>query len=103
MVSRFWWGHGEGKRGISWVSWKQLCRPKCDGGLGFRNFELFNDALLGKQAWRLVVEPDYLWARVMKAQYYHMGEFMSAEVGHRPSYTWRSIMGARGVLERGLR
>ncbi|XP_074278373.1 uncharacterized protein LOC141601964 [Silene latifolia] len=39
----------------------------------------------------------------MKARYYHIGDFMSAEIGHRPSYTWRSVVGARGVLERGLR
>ncbi|XP_074290774.1 uncharacterized protein LOC141617477 [Silene latifolia] len=103
MVSRFWWGHGEGKRGISWVSWKQLCRPKCEGGMGFRDFELFNDALLGKQAWRLISDPGCLWARVMKARYYHTGDFMSAGMGYRPSYTWRSMMGARSVLERGLR
>ncbi|XP_074314331.1 uncharacterized protein LOC141649543 [Silene latifolia] len=71
MVSRFWWGHGEGKR--------------------------------GKQAWRLVADPECLWARVMKAKYYHTRDFMNAEVGQRPSYTWRSIIGAREVLERGLR
>ncbi|CAK9169056.1 unnamed protein product [Ilex paraguariensis] len=28
---------------------------------------------------------------------------MEAEIGHRPSYTWRSILGARKVVEAGSR
>ncbi|XP_074313545.1 uncharacterized protein LOC141648724 [Silene latifolia] len=50
MVSRFWWGHEEGKRGLSWVSWRSMRRPKAMVGLGFRDFQDFNLAVLGKQA-----------------------------------------------------
>ncbi|XP_074289590.1 putative mitochondrial protein AtMg00310 [Silene latifolia] len=103
MVSRFWWGHGEGQRGISWVAWRKICTPKGVGGLGFRDFHLFNLALLAKQAWRLVTCTDGLWARIMKAKYYPQGEFMGAGIGHNPSYAWRGIVEARGVLEKGMR
>ncbi|XP_074303516.1 uncharacterized protein LOC141637980 [Silene latifolia] len=37
------------------------------------------------------------------ARYFRTGDFMTADVGYRLSYTWRSILGARTVLERGLR
>ncbi|XP_074318329.1 uncharacterized protein LOC141655135 [Silene latifolia] len=103
MMSRFWWGHEEGKRGISWVSWKKLCQPKGMGGMGFRDFKLFNLALLSKQAWRLMTETESLWARVMKARYYPNGEFLSSNIGNHPSYTWRGIWEAKGVLGLGLR
>ncbi|XP_074318065.1 uncharacterized protein LOC141654850 [Silene latifolia] len=103
MMSRFWWGHEEGKRGISWVAWKKLCQPKGMGGMGFRDFKLFNLALLSKQAWRLTTETDSLWARVMKARYYPNAEFLSASLGHHPSYTWRGIHEARATLLLGLR
>ncbi|XP_074309562.1 uncharacterized protein LOC141644043 [Silene latifolia] len=103
IVSKFWWGHEENKRGIHWVAWKKLVRPKGKGGLGFRDFRLFNIALLGKQAWRLVTTPDSLWTRIMKAKYFPASDFMSASLGHNPSYTWRSIFEARTVLERGMR
>ncbi|XP_074301590.1 uncharacterized protein LOC141632991 [Silene latifolia] len=58
VVSHFWWSHDEGKKGISWVAWRKLCQPKCVGGMGFHDFKLFNLALLGKQARRLVMDPE---------------------------------------------
>ncbi|XP_074301611.1 uncharacterized protein LOC141633012 [Silene latifolia] len=71
------------------------------GGMGFRYFKLFNLALLGKQAWRLVTEPESLWAQMMRAKYYVNGDFMTASLGHNPSYTWRGIMEARKALDVG--
>ncbi|XP_074291949.1 uncharacterized protein LOC141618767 [Silene latifolia] len=103
LVSRFWWGHEEGKRGISWVSWKNLTQRKGCGGMGFRDFTLFNLSLLGKQAWRLVMEPGSLWAQILRAKYFPTGDFMTAGLGGNPSYTWRGILEARKVLDRGLR
>ncbi|XP_074290521.1 uncharacterized protein LOC141617235 [Silene latifolia] len=71
--------------------------------MGFRDFRLFNLALLGKQAWRLITNPTSLWTRIMKARYFPEGEFMNATLGYNPSYTWRNILEARPVLEKGLR
>jgi hypothetical protein len=45
-------------------------QPKSHGGLGFWNFRVFNQALLAKQACRLITKPDSLCARVLKAKYY---------------------------------
>ncbi|KAM1161465.1 hypothetical protein ACFX14_000605 [Malus domestica] len=36
--------------------------------MGFRSFKNFNDALLAKQCWRLIMEPNLLWALVLKAR-----------------------------------
>ncbi|XP_074287942.1 uncharacterized protein LOC141613105 [Silene latifolia] len=103
LVSRFWWGHGDGKRGLSWVAWHKLCQPKCKGGMGFRDFRLFNLSLLGKQVWRLMTNPECLWARIMKAKYYPNEELMSASIGGNPSYTWRGIIEARDAVFSGFR
>ncbi|XP_074303811.1 uncharacterized protein LOC141638297 [Silene latifolia] len=103
IVSKFWWGHEENKRGICWVSWSKLARPKGIGGLGFRDFRMFNLALLGKQGWRLITNSTSLWSRLMQAKYFPDSDFMSASLGNNPSYTWRSIFEARSVLEASLR
>ena len=67
MVADFWWGKSDGVRKTHWVSREVLGLPKKLGGLGFRKFQDFNVALLAKQCWRLISEPNSLWARVMKA------------------------------------
>ncbi|XP_074287839.1 putative mitochondrial protein AtMg00310 [Silene latifolia] len=103
MVSKFWWGSDNGKRKMSWVAWRTLCRSKAKGGLGFRDFEDFNRALLAKQAWRLLCEDGSLMGRVLKGKYFPNCSFMDAEIGINPSYTWRSIFGAKDVMGLGVR
>ncbi|XP_074288071.1 putative mitochondrial protein AtMg00310 [Silene latifolia] len=103
LVSQFWWGHEERKRGIYWVPWRKLTQPKAMGGMGFRDFALFNLALLGKQAWRLVTNPESLWAHILRTKYYPNGDFMTTGLGCNPSYAWQGIFKARSVLVGGLR
>lgn len=70
--------------------------------MGFRDFGLFNQAMLGKQGWRLIMRPSSLCARVLKGKYYHSSDFLSATKKRRSSATWRSILHGREVLRKGL-
>lgn len=59
--------------------------------------------MLKKQGWKLITDPTSLIAQVMKATYYPRSDFMQAELGAHPSFTWRSIWGARKILESRIR
>ncbi|KAL5574974.1 hypothetical protein UlMin_016673 [Ulmus minor] len=99
MFSRFWWGSNDGQHKVHWAKWEFLCQTKEDGGLGFRNLECFNKALLAKQGWRLLRNLDSLVGKVFKACYFPNSSFLNAKVGSRPSYTWKSILRGRKVIE----
>jgi len=50
-----------------------MCLPKEVGGLGVRRLHEFNISLLGKWWWRMLVDRDGLWYRVLKARYREEG------------------------------
>lgn len=104
MLNSFWWvNKGGGEEGIRWKKWDKLCTRKEDGGLGFRNFRLFNLTMLGKIGWCLVTHRDALVCRVLKDKYLPPRDFLNAVVGHSPSFTWRSICSSEELLQSGLR
>ena len=102
LLRKFWWGSKKGERRTAWVSWDVMSQPKYMGGMGFRDIELFNLALLARQAWRLLQEPLSLSARILKAVYYPACSVLDAELGKNPSQVWRSIVEGRDTLKLGL-
>lgn len=69
MIRNYWWGSEKGKRKTHWKLWDDIIKPKSRGRIGFRDFRLFNQALLARQAWRLLTIPGSLCARVLRAKY----------------------------------
>jgi hypothetical protein len=102
MMQKFWWGQQENFSRIHWMSWSRMGIPKNRGGMGFRDLGSFNTTLLAKQGWRLLKSPISLAARILKAKYFPNGSFLKAKLGSKPSFAWRSIYGARDLLEAGL-
>jgi len=71
--------------------------------MGFKDLSAFNLAMLGKQGWKFITEPDSLVARIFKARYFPSGSYLTTTVGHNHSYVWRNIMHARFIVRGGAR
>ena len=102
-MRNFWWGQRDKERKMAWIAWEKMCTLKNKGGMGFKDLKAFNLALLAKQGWRISQDSDSLAHRVLKAKYFPDSNSLEAELGKNPSYTWRSLVAARGVLHWGLR
>ncbi|KAB2630796.1 hypothetical protein D8674_008315 [Pyrus ussuriensis x Pyrus communis] len=74
LVAGFWWGCKERAQKIHWVS---------------------------KECWRLITEPDSLWARVIKARYFPHCSIWDAKKGGRASWAWSSLICGRDVIKEG--
>lgn len=102
-MNAFLWGSGGNSKGVMWMSWSRVCKPKSCGGLGLRKLRDFNLSMLAKQGCRLLKKSSSLASAVMKAKYYPNSSFLDAKVGSNPSYAWRSILAAIDVVKAGAR
>lgn len=98
----FWWGIEHDRKKMHWKTWRALCQPKSMGGMGFRHMESFHKALLAKQIWRLISNPESLTAQVLKARYFKHQDIMEASLGSNPYYIWMSLMWSRELLNKGI-
>lgn len=88
---------------MHWKAWEQLSDPKSEGGIGFKDIEAFNIALVGKQLWRMLTRKDTLMAKVFKGRYFSKSDPLNAPLGSRPSFAWKSIHAAQEMLKQGTR
>jgi hypothetical protein len=110
MIVKYWWTNQDKEKCM--LSWEKLVKPKAEGGLGFRdlhsfnmamlakqgwrilhnpNLHSFNMAMLAKQGWRIQHNPNTLCAQILEAKYFPNTSLLQAKMRDGCSYTWRSI------------
>ncbi|MCH84971.1 RNA-directed DNA polymerase (Reverse transcriptase), partial [Trifolium medium] len=83
MINAFWWGGGNDNKGIRWLAWDKLACSKEEGGLGFRDFQMFNMAMVAKQGWNFIIKPTSLVARIFKGRW-RIGDGSNIKVMNEP-------------------
>ncbi|XP_074300856.1 uncharacterized protein LOC141632188 [Silene latifolia] len=94
MLAHFWWAGCYSGRRTHWCSRRFLSLPKSSGGLGLRNIECLNQALLANQAWRIISGQETLFCKVFKAKLFgREGWSPGVEPSRRNNVSWgvRSI------------
>ena len=101
LIRKFFWGQRADNRKIHWVKWSDLCKPKSQGGMGFKDLAMLNDALLAKQTWRLLHDTQSLFYKVFKAKFFPNTFVTETRAPSNASYAWKSILKGRDVIKRG--
>jgi hypothetical protein len=102
LIRDFWWGDDKEKRKVHWMAWDNLTKPKGNGGMGFRDMALFNQALLARTAWKLIQSPNSLCARVLKARYFPHGNILDKVFSSDPSPVWKGVQHGLELLKEGM-
>lgn len=98
----YWWGGTGDKRKIHWAKWDKLTGSKMSGGLDFRDLNAVNEALLAKQVWRLLQEPNLLMFKVLKERYFPNRDFLQTQVKRSDSWLSKSWLGAKQLVDAGM-
>jgi hypothetical protein len=102
LIRKFWWGEEGGQRKVRWIAWEKLLLPKGQGGLSFRDMKLFNQALLARQAWRLIQFPDSLCVRLLKAKYFPNRDIIDTVFTMDSSPIWRAVEHGLELVKQGI-
>lgn len=52
LIRKFLWKQKGEQQKIRWKKWEVLCKPKSEGGMGFKDLVKFDEAMLVRQVWR---------------------------------------------------
>ncbi|XP_026428902.1 uncharacterized protein LOC113324830 [Papaver somniferum] len=89
----YWWDHSrEDGRGLCLKKWVAFCFSKEMRGIGFKNFECFNRALIAKTVWRMIHNRDQLWEKVMEEKYFKgISPICISKVKANSSWLWKGF------------
>ncbi|GJY18130.1 RNA-directed DNA polymerase, eukaryota, reverse transcriptase zinc-binding domain protein [Tanacetum coccineum] len=91
LLKEFLW-KTEGKKGIRHsVAWKE-------GGLGLRSTHVWNEALMAKHLWNVVVNKESIWVKWVKSHYLIDNSVWAVDLSHHASWVWKQILALRDKI-----
>ena len=74
------------------VSWVDVCKPKSQGGLGLKSVHEWNNALMAKHLWNILINKDTVWVKWVKIHKIKGKNLWDLEVNFGQSWAWKQLM-----------
>nr|GEY57086.1 RNA-directed DNA polymerase, eukaryota, reverse transcriptase zinc-binding domain protein [Tanacetum cinerariifolium]GEZ68052.1 RNA-directed DNA polymerase, eukaryota, reverse transcriptase zinc-binding domain protein [Tanacetum cinerariifolium] len=94
----FLWCNGELSRGKSGVAWKEVCKPKDQGGLGLKPLDMWNNTLLIKHLWNIVANKESLWVKWINTVKLKGRRIWDTQCYGNDSWCWKIILSLRNMV-----
>nr|KYP53471.1 Putative ribonuclease H protein At1g65750 family [Cajanus cajan] len=99
LQRQFLWGSNQGTKKMAWIKWEKVTDSKEKGGLGIKEINLFNKALLAKWRWCLFHNPESLWVKFICSKYGGFQNLCAQNALQNDSVWWKDLIKACGGLE----
>ncbi|XP_010524744.1 PREDICTED: uncharacterized protein LOC104802714 [Tarenaya hassleriana] len=103
LCSRFLWNHKPDTNASHRISWKNICRPKREGGLGILKMEDINTTFRLRLIWLLFSQTDSLWVDWIQENAIRKHGFWDTPVTTNVSYTFRKLLKLRDLARKFIR
>ncbi|KAJ9536674.1 hypothetical protein OSB04_un000147 [Centaurea solstitialis] len=98
LFRSFLWHQDVMGRGNCRVAWDMVCKPKVNGGLGFKRLGWWNKALLAQHLWDLATKRESLWVRWVLCDAFKGANMWIARKSTRWSWVLTKIMEIRPLF-----
>ncbi|XP_062102963.1 uncharacterized protein LOC133813953 [Humulus lupulus] len=88
----FLWKGDYSSHAPGYVSWAKVCLPKNEGGLGFRQIQLWNIAAIGKYIWVVASKKDNLWVKWVHNVYIGEMDWWEYSAPNSSSWYWKQVV-----------
>lgn len=94
ICRNFLWSGKWDVKGIPVVSWRDVCLPRNEGGLGIKQIKMWNYVAMGKLLWKLQANTQDIWVKWIKYQL--KGNcFWTIAIPHDVAWLWRKLLRIR--------
>ncbi|KAL1225687.1 putative ribonuclease H protein [Cardamine amara subsp. amara] len=99
LCVRFLWAGNMDKNASAKVAWKNICLPKEEGGLGLRDFAIWNKALNLRLLWMIIAGVDSLWVAWNTTHRLSHANVWAVEATTNSSWIWKNLMALRPIAK----
>lgn len=92
LCSRFLWSRNTDVTGKAKGSWYNVCMPKVEGGLGLRNFIIWNRVLYLSFFWLLFSDNASLWTQRRRQRHIYNQSFWALQESPSDSWVWKQFL-----------
>ncbi|GKC05344.1 RNA-directed DNA polymerase, eukaryota, reverse transcriptase zinc-binding domain protein [Tanacetum coccineum] len=95
VMKKFLWDNKSNNSGRAKVAWKVVCRPKDQDGLGIKPLGEWNETLLLKNIWKVMVQSQTLWVKWVNRVKLKGRSIWDIDTDNNDSWGWRKLMEMR--------
>ncbi|GKB61174.1 RNA-directed DNA polymerase, eukaryota, reverse transcriptase zinc-binding domain protein [Tanacetum coccineum] len=82
------------------ISWKSICKPKEQGGLGIKNLQLWNETLLIKQLWNVIAKKNTIWVKWVNSEILRGKSIWEVNANANSSAGWKEMLRLRDKIRK---
>ncbi|XP_074300485.1 uncharacterized protein LOC141631757 [Silene latifolia] len=101
VCRNFLWDNSADYRRTPLVGWDTICRPKDEGGLGLKDQETWNKAMVGRLVDWVAMQRDSIWVHWVQSNYLKGQEWMEYKPSTNSSWVWRRICRVKDEMSAG--
>ncbi|GJT92143.1 RNA-directed DNA polymerase, eukaryota, reverse transcriptase zinc-binding domain protein [Tanacetum coccineum] len=98
IEKNFVWSKNDATKG----AWKDVCRPKEEGGLGLKSLKVMNHALMVKHLWNIASKKDSLWVKWLNMYRIKGNCIWDLKVKKNFSWNLKQILSLRDSIRRNV-